>query len=296
MANVFMCHLEDKLTRDGVMPALYRRGVDDTLARMPSTETATDFLTTLNSLHPSLSFTIEFPDNNNIPFIGIEIIKNGRRIETQVYRKPTNTGLLLHFQSHTDKRYKGCLLKTMIHRAHSLSSTTEAFNEECNRLRGIFIRLQYPVALINSTINNFVRDISLGDDVQRVKDSSVVRISLRFKDQISANSVRRQTKDLSHKIGTTVEPILVSKKLEQDLKPKEIKPPIVNQQRVVYLFLCDLCDADYVGYTARHLHQRIVEHKNSARGKHIVEAHGQLVTPKKANFAFFASAKRSLNA
>ena len=27
-----------------------------------------------------------------------------------------------------------------------------------------------------------------------------------------------------------------------------------------------LCDSDYVGYTARHLHQRIVEHKNSAIG------------------------------
>ena len=41
MANVFMCHLEDKLTRDGVMPALYRRYVDDTLARMPSTDAVT---------------------------------------------------------------------------------------------------------------------------------------------------------------------------------------------------------------------------------------------------------------
>ena len=92
----------------------------------------------------------------------------------------------------------------MIHRVHSLSSTTEAFNEECNRLRGILIRLQYPVALINSTINNFVRDISLGAVVKRVKDSSVVRISLPFKDQISANAVRRQLKDLSRKIGTVV--------------------------------------------------------------------------------------------
>ena len=164
---------------------------------MPSTEAATDFLTTLNSLHPSLSFTIEFPDNNKISFIGIEIIKNGTRIETQVYRKPTNTGLLLHFQSYTDKRYKECLLKTMIHLAHSLSSTTEPFNEKCNRLRGIFIRLQYPVALINSTINNFVRDISLGADVKRVKDSSVVRISLPFKDQISANAVRPEANERS---------------------------------------------------------------------------------------------------
>ena len=37
---------------------------------------------------------------------------------------------------------------------------------------------------------------------------------------------------------------------QQDLKPKEAKPSIVNQQCAVYHFVCDLCDADYVGYTA----------------------------------------------
>ena len=57
-ANVFMCHLEEELTRDGLMPHLYRRYVDDTLARMPNTDAATVFLSTLNVLHPSLTFTI----------------------------------------------------------------------------------------------------------------------------------------------------------------------------------------------------------------------------------------------
>ena len=88
-----------------------------------------DFLTTLNGLHPSLKFTMELPADNMIPFIGIEIINNGTELETRVYRKPTNTGLLLHFQSHVDKRCKIGLLKTMLHRAYVLSSTTEAFNE-----------------------------------------------------------------------------------------------------------------------------------------------------------------------
>ena len=66
----------------------------------------------------------------------------------------------------------------------------------------------------------------------------------------------------------------MSKKLEQDLKPKEIKPSIVSQHCVVYKFSCDLCDSDYVGYTARHLHQRIAEHKYSAIGKHLLDVHG----------------------
>ena len=92
---------------------------------------------------------------------------------------------------------------------------------------------------------------------------------------MAANAVRKQLNDLSFKIGHTLQPVFVSKKLGQDLKPKEIKLSIVNKHCVVYNFTCDLCDADYVGYAARHLHQRIqAEHKISAIGRHFLEAHG----------------------
>ena len=101
-----------------------------------------------------------------------------------------------------------------------------------------------------------------------------IRIVLPFKDHLAANAVRRQLRDLSRKMCITLQSIFVSEKLEQDLKPKEIKQSIMNQQCVVYKFACDLCDADYVGYTARHLHQRIDEHKYSSIGKHLLEVHG----------------------
>ena len=45
--------------------------------------------------------------------------------------------------------------------------------------------------------------------------------------------VKRQMPNLSSKIGIDVQPIYTSKKLEQDLKLKEIKPRIVNQHSVV---------------------------------------------------------------
>ena len=156
-----------------------------------------------------------------------------------------------------------------------MSSTTEAFNAECAKSRSTFSRLDYPMSLIDSAINNFLfRNASTNTAERNNDDSSTVRISLPFKDQVAANAVRKQLRDLSHKIGPTLQPVFVSKKLGQDLKPKEIKPSIVNKQCVVYHFSCDLCDAGYVGYTARHLHQRIAEHKNSAIGRHFLEAHG----------------------
>jgi len=200
MANVFMCHLEDKVACDGMVPSLYKRYADDTLAKMPNTDTAADFLTTLNGLHSSLKFTImELPADNRIPFIGIEIIKNGTELETCVYRKPTNTGLLLHIQSHVDKRYKTGLLKTLLHRAYALSSTMEAFHDECTKLRSIFSRLDYPIGLINFTIDMLIQNIATKPG-KKTDDGNTIRIVLLFKDQIAANAVRRQLRDLSRKI------------------------------------------------------------------------------------------------
>lgn len=80
MAKVIMCHLEEKLARDGLRPQLQRGYVDDTLVRMPNTDAATEFLTTLNRLHRSLTFTMELPENGMIPFIGI---KNRTKIKTK---------------------------------------------------------------------------------------------------------------------------------------------------------------------------------------------------------------------
>ena len=141
LANMFMCHLEERLADNDLIPPFYRRYVDDTFAIMPGLDAAENFLDVLNGLHPSIHFTMELCNNDSIPFIGTLITKNGTKLETQVYRKPTNTGLLLHFQSHTDLRYKKCLIKTMVHRAKELSSMHQAFVDECRHLKSMFITL-----------------------------------------------------------------------------------------------------------------------------------------------------------
>jgi len=66
-----MCYHEEKLTLDGLVPQLYRRYVYDTLARMTNTDAAITFLTTLNGVHPSLTFSMGLPVD--------DIIKNGTK-------------------------------------------------------------------------------------------------------------------------------------------------------------------------------------------------------------------------
>ena len=47
--------------------------------------------------------------------------------------RPTKSGLMLHYKSHVDDRYKRGLLKTMLDLALQLSSNWAYFSEECDR-------------------------------------------------------------------------------------------------------------------------------------------------------------------
>ena len=131
--------------------------MDDTLTIVSNIESANKFLETLNHCHPSVKFTMEIENNGMLPFLGTQLINKCTQIQTKVYVKPTNTGLLLHYRNHVDDRYKrGLLLKTMLDRAFRLSSNWSYFSDECDRLKVVFSRLSYPDRLINSTISRFI--------------------------------------------------------------------------------------------------------------------------------------------
>ena len=120
-------------------------------------------------------------------------------------------------------------------------------------------------------------DDSSGFTISYTKQHTI-RVVLPFEDQMSADIVKKQLKDLSLKVHTTIQPVFVSRKIEQELNVKETKPSIVNQQCVVYGFQCDLCDAGYVGYTREHLHNRVKGQKqqSSAIAKHYKNMHGTM--------------------
>ena len=88
-------------------------------------------------------------------------------------------------------------------------------------------------------------------------------IMLPYKDQKSSNILRKQMADLSRKINADISPVYTSRKIKDEIKIREDKPPLVSQQCVVYSFQCGLCDAGYVGYMCQHLHQRIEKHNTN---------------------------------
>ena len=120
--------------------------------------------------------------------------------DRNVTGKATNKGLLLHYQSHVDNKCKHSLLKTMLIRAHRLSSSPDLFADECNNLRSMFLKLKYPPRLIESTINRFVRLQDQAEPEHQFPLDQPIIIVLPFKDQRSADAVRKDLSELRRKL------------------------------------------------------------------------------------------------
>ena len=103
LANAFMCMIEEQLVSKSSFPKFYKRYVDDIVTIFSSKQSAEEFLQVLNNIHTSAKFTMEVQSKNTLPYIGVNLHHSGHSIETSVYRKPTNTGQLLHFNSCVDK-------------------------------------------------------------------------------------------------------------------------------------------------------------------------------------------------
>ena len=117
----------------------------------------------------------------------------------------------------------------MLNRAFHLSSTPGSFKSKFDHLKVMFTNLKYPERLIESTTSQFVASVrSENPEVQTqfTNENAVHRVVLPFKDQKSADAVRKQLSDLSNKIYHTLQPVFKSRKICEDLKMCEPKPPI----------------------------------------------------------------------
>ena len=77
----------------------WKRYLDDCFLIWKSgKDTLNNFYDILNSVHSSISFTMEC-DQNSIAFLDVKVIKQGTKIETDLYYKSTDTHQYLQFNS-----------------------------------------------------------------------------------------------------------------------------------------------------------------------------------------------------
>ena len=116
----------------------------------------------LNDQHPNIKYTMENEKNNSIPFLDILISRtDNNKVKCSVFRKPTFTGLGLHYLSACYDKFKITNLYTFFYRAYILSSDFLLFHTEIQFLNQYFLSNGYPIFIFYKHLRNFLDRIYL---------------------------------------------------------------------------------------------------------------------------------------
>jgi len=193
------------------------------------------------------------------------VTNNNGNFHTSIYRKPTFTGLGLHFLSFTPYIYKINSVKTLITRAYNVCSNWAAFHIEMSFLKNFFLTNGYPLYLFDKITKTFLcKKFTDHQTVFTVKrDHKYVK--LPYMGDLSYE-IRKQLKVLLQNNYPQIKFTFVFS--NTNTIAKFLKQPFNYSSdlcsNVVYLFTCPSCQARYVGSTSRWLRHRISEHKGKS--------------------------------
>ena len=111
---------EMALGSTSLKPSMWLRYVDDTFILWPHQEDVQILLDHVNSIRPSIQFTMEKEQDNKLPFLDVLVTRTEQGFRSSVYRKPTFTGQYLNFNSHHPYTVKKGIVRCLQHRAKTL--------------------------------------------------------------------------------------------------------------------------------------------------------------------------------
>ena len=136
-------------------------------------------------------FTDEVKEEDSIPFLDIKITRNNvtNTLNTNVYRKPTFSGVFSNYESFIPLCFKIGLLMTLLFRAFTICSNVELRNAEFSKLKNILLKNAYPADMIDKCVASFMNKRSTSP-TQTVKKREV-SINLPFLGKISLELKKR---------------------------------------------------------------------------------------------------------
>ena len=123
---------------------MWLRYVDDTFILWPHQEDVQILLDHMNSIRPSIQFTMEKEQDSKLPFLDVLVTHTEQEFRSSVYRKPTITGQYLNFNSRRSYTVQKGIVRCLQYRAKTISSDTDVYQEEMISLRHNLHRNNYP--------------------------------------------------------------------------------------------------------------------------------------------------------
>ena len=94
---------------------MWFRNVDDTFILWPHQEDVQILLDHVNSIRPSIQFTMEKEQDNKLPFLGVLVTHTEQGFRSSMYHKLTFTRQYLNFNSHHPYTVKKGIVRCLQH-------------------------------------------------------------------------------------------------------------------------------------------------------------------------------------
>ena len=121
-----------------------------------------DFLAYLNSLHPTLRFTLEHSgEGMGVPFLDtlVTVVKQGNatKLETELYIKPMNSGIILHYKSAHPTSTKHNIVRNQFLRAMRNSSSHSKEKVSIYKIWKLLVQNGYPEKVLKRILKEVQR-------------------------------------------------------------------------------------------------------------------------------------------
>ena len=263
-ANIFMAEWEQQvLSKVTYKPDNWDRYLDDVyFLWQHGEERLKEFFKILNNDHPCVKLKHE-TSLKTIDFLDVTVYKGDRvesegKLETKLYRKPTDTMELLHTESyHPRHTFKG-IVKSQIIRFRRICSNDMDFNDACQQLFTALIPRGYSFTELRKIKKETLAQL---DDPKPRTKFTTTQFNEYLQPPQDSFKVSRCDRPgcetcLVIKIGDSFEStqtkIVYQVHYNMDCKSQEI----------IYLITCKKCGIQYVGQTSMPLKQRMWKYRN----------------------------------
>ena len=161
-AILFMDDLETKMLQEfHQKPFVWWRYIDDVfLIWQHGKESLQKFWDHINSFHPSIKFTANI-SSHTVEYLDVKVIRQGNKLVTDLYVKPTDTHQYLHASSCHVYHSKRSIPYSQALRLNRICSETEFFDRRCNELEEWLSKRGYRERMVREQIlkaRKFKRD------------------------------------------------------------------------------------------------------------------------------------------
>ena len=203
---------------------------------------------------------MEEESDNKLSFLDVLVSKNSNKLENSVYRKPTFTKLGTNFLSSIPRKFKISAVQTLVHRAYHLSSSYKKFNDEISFLKNYFVGNGYPLHIIDNSVKRFLNKVYNNSPVLTAEKCKVY-ISIPYMSQ-DCDKFIASLYDIISSYYPHLDIRLVPTnplKIGSFFKNKEALPDELRSN-IIYEYICDVCQASYIGCTTKQSRVRYFQH------------------------------------